>query len=119
MEMVAQPDRAALVAGLHELAQFYEQHPEVPVVRYPDFLHCVMGEDDEAGAAEVRAIAAALGLRAEMDTHTTRVGTHFGSVAFKAYYHTRADMAEYEDRISYTTVVQTDAHRPLSGAGLE
>jgi hypothetical protein len=117
--LVAQPDRAALVAGLRALAEFYEQHVEVPVVLHPDFHHCVVGRDDEVGAAEVRAVAAALGMRATADTHRTEVITWFGSVEFKAFYLTRTEMADYADQMSYATVVQPSSRRLLSGAGLE
>lgn len=92
--------RARLVNGLRELADLYQQHPELPAPPYQEFRHCVGADNDEAGIAEVQAIAAVLGTDVlglnDPDAHIT-TGRSFGGVYFSAFYVRREDMREYDE----------------------
>lgn len=99
--------RAQLVAGLRELAQFYVDHPEVPIPRFPDFAHCVNADNDEAGSAEVQAIAAALGVELEHGVHI-RARRRFGALQFNAYYVPREVARRHAASSSYYGVVEPD-----------
>jgi len=100
--------RAQLVAGLRELAQFYVEHPEMPIPRYPDFTHCVMGNvGDEAGTAEVVAIAAGLGVEVDYGTHV-RARRQFAGLPFSAYYVPREVQRRHEAYSSYYGAVEPD-----------
>lgn len=89
--------RRGLIDGLRELADWYEQHPDVPLPRYPDLLHSVGGQDDAQGVAEVEQLAVALGTEVKYGAHT---GTErqFAGLRFRAYYIARESMAEYDRR---------------------
>jgi|SRR5690349_19500337 len=100
--------RMALVAGLRQLADFYEQHPELPVPLYPKFLHNIHVDNDEAGIEQVQAMAAVLGVPVTYDDTGAEVEVRLGALEFKPYYLTRQHMADYVQRISYNQVVQPD-----------
>jgi hypothetical protein len=87
---------AGLIAGLRELADWYEQHPDVPLPLYPSFIHCVHSDDDQAGTAELAAVAEALAV--EQSTHGGHPAAErvFGAVEFRVYYVPRVDAAEYQ-----------------------
>lgn len=94
------PDpRAALIAGLRELADWYETHPDVPLPRYPDFQHTVLGHDDAAGIAEVEAVASALGVDVKYDSHAT-AEHRFAGLTFKVAYASRESMRVYETHMA-------------------
>ena len=99
--------RAQLVAGLRELARFYVDHPEAPIPRFPDFAHCVNADNDEAGSAEVEAIAAALGVEVEHGAHV-RARRQFGAIAFNAYYVPSEVARRHAANSSYYGAVEPD-----------
>ena len=107
----ADPKRAALVAGLRELADWYAAHPDMPMPAYPGFRHCVLGDDDAAGVAEVERIAEQLGMTATRDGNSASVKRQFGGVAFEAFYVSRARSASYAALTSYrgSVVPETSA----------
>lgn len=83
-------ERAALVAGLRELADFFEWHSEVLVPGYPSFSMSVgqSGEwtkDTTLGTARVETVAAALGVDVQRDTHIA-VERKFAGLTFRAYF---------------------------------
>jgi len=78
--------RADLIAGLRELADFYEQHPDMPLPPYPDFRHCVLSNDDDAGVAEVTTVAAQLGVELYDLDDRPSADRKFGSITFSAFY---------------------------------
>lgn len=98
--------RAELVRGLRELAQFFEDHPEMPIPRYPDLPHCVHATDDETGIAEIKAIAATLGV--EVDDGTTRVNREFAGLTYHAFYNLRDDMRRHNAHSTYLGAVEPD-----------
>lgn len=106
-------DRAALIAGLLDLACFLEAHPDVPV---PASYHkqCVnylpRGTDEEEHAV-IDAIAAALGTTAgtPVDPGTYETERAFGPVVYRAFAISSAARAEYTARRSYDAVIRLDA----------
>ncbi|XVV14422.1 hypothetical protein ACQP2X_08785 [Actinoplanes sp. CA-131856] len=110
--------RHALTDGLHALADFLAEHPDVPAHADMKVLYCVLGDDDAAGLTNLSAIAAALGAEvtgtggAPITEHTThfQAGRRFGPVAYRAVYVTKAEMADYAALSSYSSNIR--AERP-------
>src|SRR5215813_9761048 len=106
MSMTTDPvERAALVAGLRELADFLAANPAVAVPAFgcPIDLVAIDGtDDDQAGAVD--AFASATG--AEVADDRDGCGRYsaarsFGPVRYRAYAYTAASMADHEARHSY------------------
>ena len=94
----ATPDpRAEFIASLRELADFYEQHPDLPAPAYPVLRLVVRGADAPAGVAEVERIASILGADVNRDYHVG-TGRQFGSVEFNAFYVLPEVSAEFHQR---------------------
>jgi len=109
--MIAPGGRAAFIAGLRELADFLEEHPDAPVPPYGTTLYVsTHGTDEE----DVRVVDAAA---AVFDTQATwnGTGTHydasrsFGPVRYTVGAITSARMAAYDAENSYSGCVQPDA----------
>jgi len=101
--------RAALVAGLRELADFFAAHPDFPMPYCPDFTHCVLTDDDQAGMAELTVIAAGLGL--PVDTTSNRnpgVDRQFGGVAYRAFYVSKESSRRHQAAATYGGCVEPD-----------
>jgi hypothetical protein len=89
--------REQIIEGLRALADFYEQHPDVPLPPFPGWNHCVLGNvGDEAGPAEVRVLAAALGSGVEERRGHTITNAQFGAINFHAYYVSRERAEAYD-----------------------
>lgn len=75
----------ALIAGLRELADWFEQHPELPEWRFPSpsLSYQPIGTSDEDGIAAVEAFAAALGTDVNRSYHI-KTKRRFGGVEFSA-----------------------------------
>lgn len=114
--------RAELIAGLRQLADWYEQHPEVPLPPYPDWRHCVLAKDDTSGTAEVEAVAAALGADVKYGKHVA-ADKDFPGIEFHAYYVTRERAADYvarqkiADAATPEQLTAVTASRPVGQAG--
>ncbi|ROO51042.1 hypothetical protein EDC02_5906 [Micromonospora sp. Llam0] len=110
-ESVAAPDdhRAQLVAGLRQLADWYEANPGAPLPEYPEFRHCVNTEDDDAGRATVAEVAAALGVDHDAGAYRPDTTREFAGLTFVALYVPEEDMATYN--------AKQDAVRELVAAG--
>lgn len=100
------PERAELIAGLREVVDFLESHPDVPV--RAELGHCVLAADDESGGAEVARIAGLLGVAPTFDANGARVTRRFGPVAYEAFYNSRRAMRDWNALTSYTGAVQSD-----------
>lgn len=89
--------RDDLIQGLRELADWYEQHPEVPLPPYPSFEHCVLerGGGDEAGVAEVEQVAASLDATVERGVHT-EARRRFAGLPFRVFYVSREAATDWE-----------------------
>lgn len=108
-------DRAALIAGLIDLACFLEAHPGVPVppawtsaarisVLPPQHV------DDDERRAFVDAFAAALGVEAaDKDGSGHYKATRkFGPIEYESFAISRAATARHEARNSYADVIRLD-----------
>jgi hypothetical protein len=92
---------AAIAAGLRELADWLEQHDELPADAYPDFSHPVMGDDDGDRTAVVEAYAKALGVApVEMGGHLT-ARRSFGPIEYKVYSVSQQARDEHQAENSY------------------
>lgn len=94
-------ERAAYVAGLRELADWWEQHTDIPVERHmriaylPEFAGPAV-DDDEDGAARVATFAAALGTTVTISESThVRAHRQFGPIEVDATYVPRQAMADH------------------------
>ncbi|HEX5495854.1 MAG TPA: hypothetical protein VFX70_14885 [Mycobacteriales bacterium] len=105
-------DRAAAVAGLRQLADFLESHPQVPAPgRYDTditlFTRGNTDTDEGACRVEVDRVAAALGVAATSGEHYTAVRT-FGPVNYRIVHIPAAAERAFNARRSYHDVVQVD-----------
>ncbi|MCP9947324.1 DUF6197 family protein [Actinomadura madurae] len=99
--------RAAMVAGLRELADFIEARTDLPVPNSTKFVHHPDGTDEEE-RAEVDRIARILGAEPEASAggHHYLVTRRFGPVAFEAVAITDEHMARYTALMSYGGAVE-------------
>jgi hypothetical protein len=80
-------ERASLIAGLRDLAEFLDQNPQVPAPRYTDLLVFPPVASDAAMFAEIDAIAGLIGTTAESDGSPAGhyiAARHFGPVQYRA-----------------------------------
>jgi hypothetical protein len=99
--------RAELIDGLRALAQFYFDHPEMPIPLYPDFSHCVMAGDDDAGIDEVRQIAAILGSEVDNDGNPSTRRT-FAGLRYSAFYVRREVARRHAAFATYSGLVEPE-----------
>lgn len=102
--------RQALINGLHELATFLHDHPDVPVNHGQTIVYCAgLTGDDAAGLAELAGIATRLDteVTSSDDSHFY-ARRRFGPVAYEATYIRNDHMAAYEALMSYTGSVSAD-----------
>lgn len=103
--------RAQFIAGLRELADWLDAHPEAPIPPYPDLNWSVgcLGFDDDSGVAYVCNLAATLGTQPQLDDcGYARVDRQFGSIRYGASYVPRTAMAAYHAALSYDGAVQPE-----------
>lgn len=93
--------RTALIAGLRELADWYEAHPDVPLPPYPTWTHCVLGDNDQDGQSEVVAVADALDVPAQFSAGSAEARRTFGAVEFKAFYVSRQRSEDYQAELKF------------------
>lgn len=101
-------DRAQLVDGLRQLADWYEASG-APLPKHPKFSHCVYTKDDAAGRATVAEVAAALGVDHDATAYRPDTSRKFAAIEFEAFYVPEEDMAAYS--------AKQDAIRELVAAG--
>lgn len=109
-----------IAAGLRELADFIQTHPDLPLPTYPTLQHCVRSEDadgqksDEVGVATIQRIAAAMGVQAEVIGRARHHVMHaqFGAVGYDAFYVPDASYREHTARTSYEHNVQPEGGEP-------
>lgn len=107
---IANPtERAAFIQGLRDLADFLQEHPEVPVTPYGNaitfFPHAASEADERA---EIDRIAAALDVKptGTSDGDFYRAIRKFGPITYKAISISAAWKAAHDARHSYAAVVQ-------------
>lgn len=104
-----QERRAQTVAGLRELADWLEQHPDAPLAPYGQYeiSHYVFGDDDTSGYAAVADHAAALGLdHRPGEDSTEAVQTFAGGVRYAIRYLGRERCRRHAALVSYSGSVQ-------------
>ena len=79
-------ERARLIAGLRDLAEFLDQNPQVPAPRYADVLVVPPSGSDAEMFAEIDAIAERIGATASAEAPAGhyRAVRYFGSVQYRA-----------------------------------
>jgi hypothetical protein len=99
--------RAQIIQGLRDLADFLQAHPEVPVQPYS--IHCINyypvieNDDDAAACAEVTRVAGLLGVEPAWNhsgTHYSAV-KRFGLIRYEAVLVTEASMAAHHAAATY------------------
>jgi hypothetical protein len=95
--MSAQPTREQILRDVIALAEHFRADKRMPVDAFTfRFSHCITGDDDERGMAELAQIADALGVEVTDDGGSHFYATKmFGVVQFQAYYVLRQHMADY------------------------
>jgi hypothetical protein len=81
------PERARLIAGLRDLAEFLDQNPQVPAPRYADLLVFPPRGTDAEMFAEVDVIARHIGVTARQNDTPDRhyiASRYFGPVQYRA-----------------------------------
>ncbi len=122
-------ERDQVIAGLRELADLLEAHPDLPVTKYPRMaVHAgetdtdVDEADDDAGRALVDQVAATLGTGiTDRNGHYTTTwlargeqmweGDNRWRVAYEVARISTASWADYEARKSYETNIDTGSAR--------
>jgi hypothetical protein len=107
-------ERAELVAGLRELADWYAAHPEVPLPYGPTFDHCVLADQDPAGIAEVEGFAEALGVPVTRSPYAGHyhADRKFAGLQFRAYHVPAESSRQHADdqKILATVKAAAKAH---------
>src|SRR5216117_1173379 len=93
--------RAELLADLHALATYLEDHPEIPIEPWDARISHSLGTntaDDAAGLAQVQRIADALGVELTVSGGTHHQATlKVGGASYQATYIDRQHMADYDE----------------------
>jgi hypothetical protein len=104
--------RAQTIVGLRQLADYLEDHPDLPVKEYGFDLTIYPEPDtDAAGRAEVDRIADLLGVT---PVDNTPMGGHyiaskaFGRISYRAVYISSRAWAKYNARNSYEHNISLD-----------
>lgn len=100
--------RSQYIAGLHAFAEFLTLNPEYPPTRE----HYVLADDDAAGEAELRRLAAILGADVRPPDRATGhwlASRAFAGLSVTICYSSRAAMADYDALISYRENVHAEA----------
>ncbi|WP_045742283.1 hypothetical protein [Actinoplanes rectilineatus] len=106
------PERQAVLDGLRDLAAFLAENPDVPARDVHRVEYCVSADDDRAGLAKLAAIAAALGVEVTGGPDHFAVYRRFGNASYRAFYVSRAEMADYNAVMSYRDSVRADRPAP-------
>jgi hypothetical protein len=77
MYYASDDERGRLIDGLHALAEFLHDHPEVPAPRYADMLVFPPSGSDEEERAEIDVIASRIGAET-----SESAGGHYSSSIF-------------------------------------
>lgn len=108
------PQRTETIQGLRELADFLEQHPDIPIHHGPyhtnDISFSVSLATDEAEHAEVDRIASVLGVEptGANDSHYTATREFRGGIRYRAISITDEWMARVQAADTYRDAVQPD-----------
>ncbi|MER7164531.1 hypothetical protein ABT336_00410 [Micromonospora sp. NPDC000207] len=106
--MSAADERAALIAGLRELAAALEANPELPLPG-AKITRCVLLDDDAAGQAEVARAAELLGTEVVSDNGSANTTRKFGGLTYEVFYVSRQRVDDYDALMSYRGVVVPDS----------
>jgi hypothetical protein len=89
--------RAEFVAGLRELADWYQAHPDAPMPHGPRFSLSIVRDTDEAGeqAIEALAIAMGVGVKRSRDVGIQRAERRFSGLRLEASYVPKSVMAQH------------------------
>jgi hypothetical protein len=93
--------REQIIEGLRAIADFYEQHPDVPLPPFPSWSHCVLSDDDTQGQVDVAAVATALDVPMKVKDGSADAKTKFGGVRFHVYYVSRQRAENYADNLRF------------------
>ena len=107
-----QVDRAQIIDGLRQLADYLAAHPAVPVAPYGwDLLVSSHRDTDTEGIAEIDRIAAILGVTVKDDTsnggHYTAARA-FGPISYQAFHISARSKAAYRAYMTYADHVTPD-----------
>lgn len=104
--------RCQITAGLRQLADYLDAHPDVPVAPYGwDLLVSTQASSDADGVARIDAIAAVLGVPVQDERpdhgHYSAVRA-FGPVAYSAFHIPARSKAIHRARMTYADSVTPD-----------
>ncbi|KXK63395.1 hypothetical protein AWW66_03515 [Micromonospora rosaria] len=97
-------ERAALIAGLRELADALEANPALPLPR-AEISRSVLLDNDAAGQAEVARAAELLGTEVVSDNGSAHTQRAFGGLTYEVFYVSRQRMTDHEALMSYRGAV--------------
>lgn len=103
-------DRAAIITGLRDLADFLDAHPDIPITGCVPLYHFAHQRTDADQRAEIEQIAARLGSPVEAQTpyghYVTTIS--FGPIQYRAMAITAAARARHDADDSYRGCIQPD-----------
>lgn len=111
---LANERRAELILGLRQLADFYSEHPQMPLPLHPTIVHSVMSEEDDTGTLTVIDAATALGVQVVIDDGQVSAERRFAGLRLRVAYCSRESIREWDALMSYYDAVRPD--RPAGGA---
>jgi hypothetical protein len=109
--------RQSAIDGLHALADFLAEHPDVPVGNTWTLSYHARGGTDEEQQAEVDRVAALLGVTAgtPLGPDHYQATRPFGGIEYEAIAITAEHMRRYDAERSYAGSVEPEA-QPNGGA---
>jgi hypothetical protein len=104
--------RTQTISGLRQLADYLDQHPDIPVAQFGwGLMTFARRDDDAAGQAEVDQVADILGAQVHDDTanggHYTAART-FGRITYEFIHVTARSRALHRAHMSYADAVTPD-----------
>ena len=107
--------RAQIIAGLRKLADYLENHPELPVPTYGGQVHFYADGTDEQQRAEVDRIAGVHPVdNTGRDGHYT-ASKSFGRMTYQAVYIPSRTWAKHHAQDSYRTNITLDSQDAQDG----
>jgi hypothetical protein len=103
--------RAQIIVGLRKLADYLEDHPDLPVPEFGGDVTFYPRGDDEQRRAEVDRIADILGVKPTDDTRRDghyRAIKSFGRMTYRAVHIPSRSWARYQARDSYRANITLD-----------
>lgn len=112
--------RAKKIAGLRELLDFLEAHPDIPLPLNADLEYCVTGvgtdpvtgkwgeRPDHEGVAEIARVAGLLDAEVKSSGGCTETARRFGAASYRAFFVDMQRSRDWDALVSYRDSIKAD-----------